>query len=631
MPNVIDATMNPFSILTSGVFGALNRNTVLNKTRLAGAMMRYEAQQIVSANIQTLIGTRQELEDRITSILSDYTQMINQVSIVSTLTLGMGLGAFGSLLGNVEDQPEWKLVLFTCSCVLTICFSVLSVIESFFLAIHINQVEARFVGGVYPHISKDSERRTFQLSELEDLNSKFNFIVVTFFISFLIFSTTLLGTIYIGLGLSNSVFGDDSRLVDVSGHKFVNDTRWPVGATEVPLSLFEPSYVSAAQLLTYMVIATYSLIMYRFLSSYIQQIHGKQLLRFLLLCSCIDPTDKSSHNIKSPMKAAATRFNDLQRDISSLTEKWFISSAQCIVDILMFQRQLNDKVTKQLQNDLIRFREIVDRYNPTVMLSNQDVSWSKEIRQRIQKQYEENPDRQAKNIKDIVWNEFNCRKNHWLATWDVSILTLSHGCRHVTKAIQRAAQQWNTTDNETTNFLINETTKLVMHSMNARINVMKQHVIAENTIKVPELSYTLPLSKKAMTFLFVWIYLIFGTIGSLIAFAFGVLILLLFPITTCGGRTRCFCCIFWKRTNRTGYFLAGLTMLPIDFVNGLSRFIMGPIRCLQRCHDKCMEDQPNVEQGRRGPVELTRGSIELVENPGPITRSAYKYSKIIEF
>ena len=61
-----------------------------------------------------------KLEQRITTILSDYTALLNQVSIVSTLMLGVATATFGSLLGNTEDQPKWKVNLYVISCIFTI-------------------------------------------------------------------------------------------------------------------------------------------------------------------------------------------------------------------------------------------------------------------------------------------------------------------------------------------------------------------------------------------------------------------------------------------------------------------------------------------------------------------------------
>ena len=179
-------TMNPYTFAANVVVGipsaVVGRATI--KTETACAIMEYmsESQKAEFEAIKTLSELREELEERITAILSDYTQMINQASVVSTLTLGMATAAFGSLLGNTDGQPEWKSTMFSISCVVTVCFSILSVIESFFLGVHINQVEARFAGGVYPHINSDNLRK-FEPEELKNLNAKFNFVVVTFFAS----------------------------------------------------------------------------------------------------------------------------------------------------------------------------------------------------------------------------------------------------------------------------------------------------------------------------------------------------------------------------------------------------------------------------------------------------------------
>ena len=590
-------------MLTSGIFIAMNNEILEKNALLAVAMMRFETVQNVFDNIQTLISLRQELEDRITSILSDYTQMINQVSLVSTLTLGMGLGAFGSLLGNTDDQPEWKIVLFTSSCVLTICFSVLSVIESFFLTIHINQVEARFVGGVYPHACRDLKRRSFQISELEDLNSKFNFIVVTFFISFLIFATTVLGTVYIGLGLSNSVFSDDLRLVGgLSAHRFVNDVRWPRNVTEVPLSTFEPTYVSAASTLTFTVIVTYGIIVYRFLSSYINQIHGKQLLRFLLLCSCMDPT-KSSHNIKTPMKAAAGRFNDLQLRISVLTQQWFESSAQCIVDILNFQSESGtEKLKVELLSTLTTFRNISNSKSnsKSVPLTlNNKQNFFDNVRNIRNKQLLEHPDKECTGIGVRIWNGLNQEKNFAVAAFDICVLTLSHGCGLATEVIQRATKHWNGTPKQIVTFVIDETTKHVIACIEMRIDVMKQHVIAENTIQAPHLYYKLASCQRFTVFLFMFIYLIFGTIGSIISFCTALLIFVLFNIFTCCGLSwwfLCWCSKGYQRQQRTNRYMlcngAYKTLRDVLVIENPKTFptiAMAPLRIIGMCYDKCLE------------------------------------------
>ena len=71
-----------------------------------------------------------KLEQRISTILSDYTALLNQVSIVSTLMLGVATATFGALLGNTDDQVQWKVNMYVISCVITICLSV-------YLAMHL--------------------------------------------------------------------------------------------------------------------------------------------------------------------------------------------------------------------------------------------------------------------------------------------------------------------------------------------------------------------------------------------------------------------------------------------------------------------------------------------------------------
>lgn len=112
-------------------------------TRLA--LSREDYKKEISGDFQTITNRTQsltelqailtQLESRITSILSDYTALLNQISIVSTLMLGVATATFGALLGNTEDQPSWKINLYVISCVMTVCLSILSVIESFFLFI----------------------------------------------------------------------------------------------------------------------------------------------------------------------------------------------------------------------------------------------------------------------------------------------------------------------------------------------------------------------------------------------------------------------------------------------------------------------------------------------------------------
>lgn len=274
---------------------------------------QYERQQQSFQHIMHLIEIREELEERITAILSDYTQMINQVSLVSTLCLGISLQAFGSLLGNTDDQVEWKVALFTISCVGTAIFSIFSVLESFFLSIHINQVEARFASGLYPHVG--DKRRKFNPQDLRHLNSTFNFIVVTFFVAFVSFSTTILGSVYIGLGWSNSITEPDERLVKPS------DKFYEGNETMVPLNTQEPNYVVVASTLTSVVIIAYSIITYRFFTVYADYIHAKSLMDFIVVFGC-QKSENSDYNLKEPIQIAATKFNHLQGVIHNDIDRW---------------------------------------------------------------------------------------------------------------------------------------------------------------------------------------------------------------------------------------------------------------------------------------------------------------------
>ncbi len=324
--------MNPYAFGADIVVGTatavVNRKTI--KSEIAIAIMEYmsASQKTEFEAIKTLSQIREELENRITAILSDYTQMINQASVVSTLTLGMATAAFGSLLGNTDGQPEWKSTMFSISCVITVCLSILSVIESFFLGVHINQVEARFAGGVYPHINRD-KHRTFEPEELKNLNAKFNFVVVTFFTSFLSFSTNVLSTMYITLGLSNHPFVEDNRVVKgddltVNHTDYAFDTRYGVAAK---MSDLEPNYVRTATIMTIVVGLTYFIILFRFFASYSNHIYGKSLLRFLVLCGCMKPsgTDEDQ-DLLTPIETAAERFNLMQEQIGERCENWIVSS-----------------------------------------------------------------------------------------------------------------------------------------------------------------------------------------------------------------------------------------------------------------------------------------------------------------
>ena len=370
--------MNPYIFgadVVVGTAGAVvGRQAIKSETAIAIMEYMSESQKTEFEAIKTLSELREELEGRITAILSDYTQMINQAAVVSTLTLGMATAAFSSLMGNTDGQPEWKSTMFSISCVVTVCLSILSVIESFFLGVHINQVEARFIGGVYPHINSDRYRK-FEPEELKNLNAKFNFVVVTFFSSFLSFSTTVLSTMYIGLGLSNHPFKEDNRMVKggdlaVNHSDYAFDTRYGV---EEKMSDMEPNYVRTATIMTIVVGLTYFIILFRFFESYSNHIYGKSLLRFLVLCGCMKPVGKDEdQDLLTPIETAAERFNILQEHIGKRCRKWIVSSLSLLTMVsriasgeLSFfnQAQLPTKFKINLnipnRNDQNWFRKVV--------------------------------------------------------------------------------------------------------------------------------------------------------------------------------------------------------------------------------------------------------------------------------
>ena len=368
--------MNTVNTVANVVSYFSNKIVIGIETELQTLELRFKRQTDAFTQIKDMIEIREELEERITSVLSDYTQMINQVSIVATLTLAMALGAFGSLLGNTDNQPMWKISLFTISCVGTTLFSILSVLESFFLSIHINQVEARFASGTSPHVARTrTSVREFHIDDLIHLNSTFNFIVITFFIAFLSFSTTLLGYVYLGLGLSNNVFQEDTRQAvppELFPHDFPN-------ATTVPLYKLEPGFVPIASMLTTIVVTVYVIIGYRFFTVYVNYIHTRSLISFLLIFGCQKP-EYDSHNAKTPIRIAADRFNNLQTSIFDRIQKWRDSTESFLfcVEQISRDRRVETKTQQQqagtLATDLWKWSDSISEYCKHIVKKMNDMA-----------------------------------------------------------------------------------------------------------------------------------------------------------------------------------------------------------------------------------------------------------------
>ena len=246
-----------------------------------------------------------QLESRITSILSDYTALLNQISIVSTLMLGVATATFGALLGNTDDQPSWKVNMYVISCVFTVCLSILSVIESFFLSIHIYAEESKFTAGLYPH--QDTGTRSFKVEMLKGLSKSYSASIVTFFLSFLFFSANILGVVYIGLGKSMYILGNDSRMYTLNTDRFKN-------VTALPLSKIEPEYTAIAFTTTVVVVLTYLIILWLFATTYRKYILWPK--RLLEWCGM----DKES--LKEPMRVTANEFQRLQDELHKEWEVW---------------------------------------------------------------------------------------------------------------------------------------------------------------------------------------------------------------------------------------------------------------------------------------------------------------------
>lgn len=255
--------------------------------------------------IKDLINILKELEHRITSILSDYTSLLNQISIVSTLMLGVASSIFGALLGNTEDQPMWKVNMYVVSCVFTICFSILSIVESFFLSIHIYAEESKFISGLYPQ--RQTGAKIFNLTMLKGLSKSYSASIVTFFLSFLFFASTILSVVYMGLGKSNFIIGQDERLYTTNSERFVQ-----IG--NKTLTDIEPQYQSVAVLMTLVVIIAYMTIITLFVTKYRKYVLWP---RYILHCCGIQ-----KESLKQPMVATAGEFERVQSKLHEQFNRW---------------------------------------------------------------------------------------------------------------------------------------------------------------------------------------------------------------------------------------------------------------------------------------------------------------------
>ena len=342
----------------------------------------------------------------------------------------------------------------------------------------------------------------------------------------------------------------------------------------------------------------------------------------------MDPVDKTSANLNTPMKAAAKRFNDLQLRISDLTEQWFESSAKCILDILNFQaKHGNQELANELarQEITLRFAVMAKNYNPAkgLHMEKEQQGYFTAVRNTYNEARLKKPNYDDNNgIGAFAWKEIQHDWNMAVANWDIAVLTLSHGCGQLMNFVRRSTKKWNSDARQITEYMVDETTKHVIACLEARIDVMKQHVVAENTMKAPHLYYKLGARQRFAAFIFLFIYLIFGTTGSIIAFGIALTISVLINLFTCCGLSPCFCGL-WCKEGSTYYFLANyfkeyvIYNLDINVVHSFSDIVMAPLRCIDSCYNKFLN---NDEEVNKTSIATYRNTMRNDKN--------YKYSRI---
>lgn len=312
--------------LGSSLYGNRQGNSAKNMSKWQNEVtQQFAILNTKAETIRSMDEILQKLQSRISTILSDYTSLLNQVSLVSTLMLGVAAGSFGALLGNTDDQPQWKVTMYCISCIITICLSVISVIEAFFLSIHIYGEESRFIAGVSQHVKKANNLpknliqgknlktpsgnginltwRTFNTDAIKGITSSYSLVIITFFLSFLSFSFSLLSMLFVGLGLSESVFVFDQNMIYDKSDMF-NQSNTTVGE-------LENGYVGNAIWLTVIVIFTYSYIIASFFMKYINDIHwGKNSC-----CTKCQKKGTTDVSLKIPMAKTAAEFDAVQKSI----------------------------------------------------------------------------------------------------------------------------------------------------------------------------------------------------------------------------------------------------------------------------------------------------------------------------
>lgn len=265
--------------------------------------------------IKMFLSKRERLEERMRVVLNDYQQMINQMTLVSTLVVGFSVGHAGELLGNVDGQPEWKKTLHNTSTLIATVFGLMSVLEGVFYSVRLNVVEAKFLSGRYPlAVSYERAVPYLDINVVKDLNARYNAIFLFFSVSIFGFSVALMASMYVSQGYSTTTSGSDPT------HPFELDWSASVAVYWSILTLFWVWSVT------------------RFVGSWASNIHGKTLeIFFRDVCCCGNRPITDPDNIRRPLETLATRFKNNQIQLFCCLDNWE-KKAYAVIQLLKRQR-----------------------------------------------------------------------------------------------------------------------------------------------------------------------------------------------------------------------------------------------------------------------------------------------------
>ena len=265
--------------------------------------------------IKMFLSIREKLEERMRVVLNDYQQMINQMTLVSTLVVGFSVGHAGELLGNVDGQPEWKKTMHNTATLLGTIFGLMSVLEGVFYSVRLNIVEAKFLSGRYPlAVSREKAVPYLDTEVIKDLNARYNAIFLFFCVSIFAFSVALMASMSVSQGLSTELFVDDEQY---------DESQWV------------PATISYWILLSFFWIWS----LCRFIGSWASNIHASKLAWFfrnVFCCGNLQITD--SDNIRRPLQILADRFRNNQIHLYCCLRDWEQKAYQ-LIRVLVKQRE----------------------------------------------------------------------------------------------------------------------------------------------------------------------------------------------------------------------------------------------------------------------------------------------------